>query len=281
MSRARLPVGEPPGADVLDAFGATHQPRLLAGGMGRTYRSGDLVLKPVDGPPGQHEWMCEVFDTWPAGDRVRVPRPVRTLDGAWSAHGWAAHRWVPGRTARCGEDPAAFRRTCDAFHDAVSGLARPDFLDARDDPWSHGDRVAFGEAEPVGPPEVLALLEPLLAATRPLALEPQVIHGDLGGNVLRAPGRPDAVIDWPPYFRPRDLALAIIATDAVAWEGAPERLLDAWADVPGWSQLMVRAVVCRVATRGRHEHLGWPTTDSVEKYADRRRPSVEMVLRRV
>ncbi|NUS49538.1 MAG: hypothetical protein HOQ22_00655 [Nocardioidaceae bacterium] len=73
-----------------------------------------------------------------------------------------------------------------------------------------------------------------------------MIHGDLGGKVLRAGGLPGAVIDWPPYHRPAGFALAIVAGDAVAWEGAPSSLLDDWADVPHWHQLLVRALVCRI-----------------------------------
>ena len=37
-----------PPAAVLDAFGVTGEPCLLEGGQGRTWRVGDLVVKPVD-----------------------------------------------------------------------------------------------------------------------------------------------------------------------------------------------------------------------------------------
>ena len=160
--------------------------------------------------------------------RRRGPRttsyacPSRSArEGGWSAHGWAAHRWLEGGTARAGDDPDRFRRTADAFHEVVAGLDRPAFLDHREDAWSFGDRVAFEGVAALGRPETLALLEPLLAALRPVETAAQVIHGDLGGNLLRAPGLADAVIDWPPYFRPRGFALAVTASDAVTWEGAP------------------------------------------------------------
>ena len=281
MSHAGLPSGPPPTRQVRAAFGASGEPQLLPGGMARTFRCGDVVLKPVDEPRALHDWVCEVYDDWPAPDVVRVPRPLRAPDGGWAFAGWAAHHWVPGRTARAAEAPAAFRRTCDAFHDVVADLPRPAFIDERDDPWAHGDRVAFAEADPDGPSEVLALLEPLLAARRPVELPSQLVHGDLSGNVLREPGLPDAVIDWPPYFRPRGFALAVVATDAVAWEGARASFLDAWTDVPQWPQLMLRALICRIATRGKHEQLGWPTTESVAAYAVARRPSVDLVLARL
>jgi uncharacterized protein (TIGR02569 family) len=269
-----------PSEAVLRAFGVRDEPVLLDGGQDRTFRAGGLVLKPVDDLPEQHDWLCETYVAWPAGDVVRVPEPVAADDGGWSAHGWAAHRWLEGETARAGEDPDGFRRTADAFHDAVAGLDRPAFLDQREDAWSFGDRVAFEGHAPVGRPGTLALLEPLLAALRPLEVPEQVVHGDLGGNVLRSPGRPDAVIDWPPYFRPRGFALAVTAADAITWEGAPASLLDRWADQPEWDQLLLRAVVYRIATRGHGEAAGSEVGGTAE-HVEACRPTVDLVLRRI
>ncbi len=42
----------------------------------------------------------------------------------------------------------------------------------------------------------------------------------------------------------------------------PLSILDAWSDVPEWDQLLLRAVICRGATRGRSESLGGPPTDA-------------------
>jgi uncharacterized protein (TIGR02569 family) len=265
---------------VVDAFGADGDPVLLEGGQRRTWRLGDVVLKPVDDPVEQHNWLCEVYDGWPAPDVVRVPQPLRAADGSWTAHGWAAHRWLEGRTLRAGDDVEGFRRTVDAFHEVVSGLDRPTFLDAREDAWSFGDRVAWDGAEPVGPPGTVGMVEALIAARQPVDARSQVIHGDIGGNVLRAPGLPDAVIDWPPYFRPRGFALAVVAGDAVCWEGAPASLLDRWAEVPEWDQLLVRALVYRIATHGYDEAHG-VTPVGGDAYVAARTPSVELVLRRL
>src|SRR5438552_43170 len=69
-------------------------------------------------------------------------------------------------------------------------------------------------------------LRSLLAALRPVRLPAQLIHGDLGGNVLLAAGEPPAVIDFSPYWRPAGLALAIAAVDALTWSGADPAILD-------------------------------------------------------
>ena len=279
MSRDPLITPAAPPEAVLRAFGVRDEPVLLEGGQGRTFRAGDVVLKPVDDLPEQHDWLCETYAAWPAHDVVRVPEPIGA-EGGWSAHGWAAHRWLEGGTARAGDDPDRFRRTADAFHEVVAGIDRPAFLDHREDAWSFGDRVAFEGVAALGRPETLALLEPLLAALRPVDTAAQVIHGDLGGNLLRAPGLADAVIDWPPYFRPRGFALAVTASDAVTWEGAPPSLLDRWADVPEWDQLLLRAVVYRVATRGHAEAAGAAAGGTAE-FVGACRPVVDLVLRRI
>ena len=134
-------------------------------------------------------WACQDVD---------VPRPLRAATG-WVVHGWGAQTWMPGSTAAVAEDPDWFRRVHVAFHRAVADLPRPGFLDTRDDVWSYGDRVAWEDAEPVGSAETRALQRRALDHLEPVDLSAQVVHGDLGGNVLRDADRA-TVIDWPPYW---------------------------------------------------------------------------------
>jgi uncharacterized protein (TIGR02569 family) len=245
-------VSPAPPPEVLEAFGATGSPVLLAGGMGRTWRAGDVVLKPVEDVV-EHAWVAEVYDAWP-DCAVRVPQPLRA-DGAWAYAGWGAHVFVPGEITRVRDDPAWFRAAFEAFHDVVAELPRPAFLDDRDDAWSYGDRVAWGEAAPSGAPATLRVLERAGGLMTPVDRPAQVVHGDLCVNMLRDGDRP-GVIDWPAYHRPRGWALAVVASDAIRWEGAPPSLLEAWGDDPDWTQLVLRALVYRLATRAWLEDTG-------------------------
>jgi uncharacterized protein (TIGR02569 family) len=241
-----------PSPEVLAAFDVSGSPRRLAGGQGRTWVVGDVVLKPVD-QEAEHAWVCEVYDGW-SSDAVDVPRPLRA-GGAWSTAGWGAQLRLPGRTARAGDDPDWFRAVHRAFHAAVAGCPRPGFLDSRDDAWSYGDRVAWDGEEPEGHEPTLELLARALGRLTPIEVPEQVVHGDLAGNVLRDGDRA-AVIDWPPYWRAPAWALAVVAGDAVCWEGADESLLDRWSTGDDWPQLLLRAVIYRLATRGRNEVRG-------------------------
>jgi len=249
-----------PPPEVLAAFGVSGSPRRLVGGMGRTWVVGDVVLKPIDHHP-EHAWVCEVYDGW-SSDAVGVPRPLRAGE-AWSADGWGAHVLVPGKTALAGDDRDWFRSVHEAFHEAVAGLPRPDFLDVRHDAWSYGDRLAWEGVAPMGEPRTISLIRRALDLMAPLDLASQVVHGDLAGNVLRDGDRA-AVIDWPPYWRPRAWALAVVATDAICWEGADPSLLDEWSDGPDWLQLVLRAAVFRMGTRAFNEAHGLAAVDEDE-----------------
>lgn len=270
-----------PSARALHAFGV-RQDRLrrLRGGQGHVWSDGRLVLKPV-GCAAEHSWVCEVYLRWDDDD-VRVPEPVlpQGAEGAgWAADGWGAHVFVPGRDTELPRELARVKEASDAFHRCVRDLPRPAFIATRDDPWAFGDRVAWEGAEPAGDAEHLAVIDRLRAHLAPVAAASQVIHGDILPNVLVADGSPPAVIDWPPYFRPAGLANAIAVTDAVTFRAAPMTLLDDWDSGEDWSQLLVRAILYRLATTGffasRDRLMG-----SLVTHLPRARPVIAAVLSR-
>lgn len=236
--------GDPP-ETVLDAFRATALPVPIAGGQGQTWRVGPIVLKPT-AMPAETAWRAEVLATLPESPDFRVARPVRSVDHRWAVDGWEAWEWVPGRPDPRRHDEVV--RAGLAFHQAIAHLPRPAFLDARDNPWAYADRVAWEELSVHASGRRLELLDPLLEARRPVGLTSQVVHGDLLGNVLFADGLPPAVIDWPPYWRPVPWASAVVVADALCWYGAPLSLLDRCTAVPDRYQMLVRALIFRIAT---------------------------------
>jgi uncharacterized protein (TIGR02569 family) len=105
--------------------------------------------------------------------------------------------------------------------------------------------VAWEEA-PIGDGELLTLLA---RARRAVRLPDQLVHGDLLGNVLFAEAVAPAVIDWSPYWRPASWGLAIAAADALCWHGAGVDVVRRWSHLPDWGQMLVRALIFRIATR--------------------------------
>ena len=251
-----------PGPEVLASFGASADPVPLPGGEGTAWRVGEVVLKPA-GDPRVARWTAGLYRDLAARREpgFRVPRPLGTAGGDWVAQdplagAWVAWQWLPGEPASwSGVSPfwpsliAASR----AFHAALAGRPAPPWLGRDGSQWTVGDQVAWGERDPgsvlaAAPGPLAAQLRSLLAALRPVRLPAQLIHGDLGGNVLFAPGQRPAVIDFSPYWRPAGLALAVAAVDALTWSGADPAILGDLADQPELDQLLARAHAGRLVT---------------------------------
>lgn len=278
-----------PGPHVLRAFGVHDRPlERLGGGRGRTWRAGDVVLRP-SGDRLEARWRSATLARLDHTAGFRTPRPVAATSGDWVVDaraaaagdaagagagtgvstgddGWEAWRWVDGRTDPTRVDDVIAAGA--AFHRAIAHLPRPDFLDHRDEPWSRADRMAWGgTALPDDP-----TLDRLAATFRPVTSPSQLVHGDLLGNVLFTPGEPPTVFDWAPYWRPAGLGAAIAAVDAVCWHGvAVGRLGVLGTGVPEWPQLLVRALAFRIATL--HLLDAWDADQTA-----RHRPVVDAVV---
>lgn len=214
----------------------------MPGGQGRSWRVGDVVLKPADRSADELEWEATALGRLtPSGFRVALPRRAR--DGRVVVDGWHATEYQPGERR-----PRSWAEILDAgaaFHRAVAGERRPAFVDRRTHRWAVADRVAWGEL-PVDPFLGLPLVAVLARAMRPLAAPSQLVHGDLGGNVLLADGLPPAIIDMTLYWRPAAYASAIVIVDALAWEDADEAIVALVRDVEGIDQHLIRALLFRL-----------------------------------
>ena len=230
-----------PPRSVLDAWGVSH-PQPLPGGQGQAFRAGPLVLKPTT-EPAQATWLAETLADVHAGGALRLTRPARSGTGRWVVDGWAAWHWLEGqpRPDRWDEVLDVSRR----FHRAVARVPWDPALVASHR-WAMADRVAWGELAADLPEAV----RPLLDRRRPVELPRQLVHGDLGGNVLFHDALAPAVIDVSPFWRPHGYADAIVVADAVAWQSAGDELVERLVRRQG-DQLLLRAVLFRVAADPR------------------------------
>lgn len=260
-----------PSRRALAAFGALEPPLQLAGGQGTAWRSGGVVLKPLDMALAEVAWQAEVLGSLVCDD-FRVARPLRADDGSLVVDGWCAWEAVEGRHehGRWAEIVAVGER----FHAAVASVPRPGLLDERVHPWAVGDRAAWGELPPADFVHVKHVPR-LLSAMRPLAARSQLVHGDLTGNVLFAAGLPPAVIDLAPYWRPPAFASAIVVADALVWEGADGSLLKAVAYVDDFPQYLLRALVYRAVTDRLFRLDAPPRPDDADPYL----PAVALACR--
>lgn len=217
----------------------------LEGGRGTVWRVGGVALKPLDVLPEELLWLDDVARKHSVGTELRLSLPVRSRSGNLVVNGWTAFPYLHG-----GHLPGRWMEIADVarqFATIFSAVERPAFIGMRTHAWARADRFAWGEenaALPVAAPHI----GELLSVRRPVSDAPGIIHGDLTGNVLFDSSLPPAVIDLTVYWRPVDYSVAVIAADAVCFEGAPLSLFETISPSRDFPQYLVRALLFRLVT---------------------------------
>jgi uncharacterized protein (TIGR02569 family) len=245
-----------PDVAVLEEFNCNGQLSRMPGGQGVAWRTGEIVLKPLDMPIGALAWLDERLAPLAQASSVRLSLPIRSRSGCLVVDGWTAFPFLPGshQPGRWLEVIAAG----EAFSRLVEHLPRPEFIQARGDEWARADRAAWGEEDIAGLADIPHISR-LLGALRPVAARSQLVHGDLTGNVLFHERASPAVIDLSLYWRPASYGSAIVAADAISFENAPDTLLRDADTTPEFVQCFARALIFRIATdclRGNEAALG-------------------------
>jgi uncharacterized protein (TIGR02569 family) len=263
--------GPEPSRQVLAGFGLSGPLTPLPGGQRRSWRAGSAVLKPADMDATAVAWQSQVLRAIDGHAAFRVSPPLPAEDGRWVVSGWTAWRWEPGH--RLPRHWPQIVRAGHHLHSALAGVPVPPWLADRTDAWAIGDRVAWGEVPAEHYSGVKHLAE-LAAALRPVSGVPQLVHGDLTGNVLFAADRPPLIIDLSPYRRPPQFAAAVVVADALVFEGAAPDVVDVLGDDPDAVQYLLRALIFRAVT----DHLARPElsrSDEDDPYL----PAVTLALR--
>ncbi len=234
-----------PEQPVLDAFGISGPLKNLEGGKGSAWLADGVVLKPLDLLPEELEWLDTRARERSQSGRLRLALPVRSAAGNLVEGGWVAYGYLPGvHTAGRWLEKASVAL---AFSGLFAGEPRPPFLDERDHAWAEADRFAWEETPALGGQDI-PYVPGLVAARKPVDGVPCIIHGYLTGNILEGPGGVPAVIDPTLYYRPVDHAVAIIAVDAVCFEGASLSLFESMSPGRGFPQYLLRALLFRIVT---------------------------------
>lgn len=234
---------------VRTAFGVKDvepQPVVWAGR--RAWYCGDVLVRPVP-DNAVAAWSAGVLDGLKV-EGLRLAQPVRSSDGRWVVGGWAASRFVPGNL-----EPRydAVIEAGMRLHAAMVGVRRPHVLDDRDDLLTRSAAGAFGERRLVLDSAAGGELYNQLAAARvPVRLASQVVHPELFGAVLFDDDGTPAVIDLVPFWRPMEWAAAVVVVDAIAWGGADAGLVQRWSHLDQWPQMLLRAVLHRLALHAQH-----------------------------
>lgn len=252
----------PPPLHVRAAFGAKEiEPELVEAGP--QWRCADIALRPVTNP-AEATWVAQTLGELDVPE-LRIGRPLRASDGRWVVGGWAAFRLVAGRPEpRYDEVVAASLR----LHKATVDLPVPRFLTARSDVFATADRAAAAtEDVQLNPARGGRLFDVLTGSRKPLGLRSQVVHGDLFGNVLFAGDSPPGIVDFVAYHRPAEWAAAVVVVDALAWGGADDGILRRWSHLAEWPQVLLHALLFRLAVHALHPHSTEQSLRGLERAA--------------
>lgn len=257
-----------PPQQVLQTFGLTAHPPIEMGEQGLGgWRVGEVVLSLVP-DHARAAWSATVREALYVPG-MRIARPVRASDGRYVVSGWRADSYIAGSPEPRHDEVLA---VADRLHQATTELPRPRFLVAPPAPpftdvdvFTAADRAAWEEvplrtARAAGMPEPATedaarsaeMVKTLATLRRGVQAEPQLVHGDLFGTVLFAGAAAPGITDLVPYWRPAAWASAVVVVDSLAWGGADEGLVDRWADLPEWPQMMLRATIFRLAVHALH-----------------------------
>lgn len=262
-------VVEPP-VHVRSTFGLRESVGVaLDGTWDGGWRYDDVVLAPV-ADNARAAWSAKIRESLDV-DGVRLARPVRSSDGRYVVSGWHAESFITGAPEPRYDEVVS---VCVRLHASTAGLERPRFLTqpvrppysdvdvfavADQSAWDEDPlRAARGHGMLVGVGEegerCLELITQLAALRRPVHTPEQVVHGDLYGTVLFAGAAAPGIVDFTPYWRPAPWAAAVVVVDAISWGGADAGLIGRWSVLPEWPQMLLRALMFRLAVHALHAH---------------------------
>jgi uncharacterized protein (TIGR02569 family) len=259
---------EPPPEHVLSAFGLSGvDPIPLGAAWEGGWRCGEVVLSMV-AENARAAWSARIRETLFV-DGVRLARPVRSTDGRYVVSGWRADTFVAGQPEpRHDEVVSAAVR----LHESTGKLERPRFLtQGPTAPWADvdvfiaADRAAWEEKPMQSVPAAartpspaadgqrsVELINQLAGLRRPTKSPNQLVDGDLYGTVLFAGAAAPGITDITPYWRPASWAAGVVVVDALSWGEADEGLIDRWNALPEWPQMLLRALMFRLAVHALH-----------------------------
>jgi hypothetical protein len=216
-----------PPPHVRSAFGADARLRHNRGGFGGVWSDGHIVLKRVDNVI-ETTVIAEVLESV-GFDGVRIPSPVRSRDGEVVVDGWAASTHLTGRRlarGRWADRVRASRAICEA----LAHLERPAYFDDLDHIWAHGARIAWGAEDWTAPDAWKSVTEDLREGAGTFCPPRQLIHGDIAGNTMTAPGLPLGIVDFSPTWESTLWSECMVVTDGLLWFDAPDDTVDVLTD---------------------------------------------------
>lgn len=262
-----------PDDNVLKQFNLQGDIEFLAGGEGRTFKVGQVVLKHINKDSEEYtNWIANLFSKTKE-QNFRIAKPIQNISGTWvTEDGWSAWEFLEGDHNFKNHIQVSIKAIV-SFHNALKDFSEHDFLKQDDNPFTRADKYAWGEKPEHIHSDLRDLVESLYSIRKPVeGLKDQIIHGDLNPeNILVSNSLPPAIIDIAPYWRPPEFALAIYAYWIAAWRDEKE-LLKYFQGFNEFNQMLVRAGIRMLLIMSEFDKV-----QELEKY----KKATEIILQRI
>lgn len=230
---------------VLKAFGINSSGKPLDGGQETSWKFGNIVLKPIEDEV-YYSFTAEVFNRLQPKE-YRISRPILSVNNKYVEDGYGATQFESGIDI----DTAVKEKLL------VSKYLHQDLKDLKlmtlpksNDPWTKANNVLWRNhlLPDYWDEKRRSFCEELLSKLLPIDAEHQLIHGDLGGNVLFHDNLKPLVIDFSPTIAPVEYADAIILCDSIAWAGVDIETINYLEPIEYHKPFIQHAVAFRVLT---------------------------------
>jgi len=187
----------------------------LEGGQNNSYRYGNIIVKKNDGDNVNIDFICIILSRINS-DRYRVAKPVLSINNRFIENGYIATFYEEGQHHYKNIEEAIY--ISDLFHKDIKHYSI-DLMKDVDTKWAIAMDILF-RIRDIPNYVDKENLETCLSMLNELELfndELQIIHGDIGGNILFHSKLPPCIIDFSPCIAPAKMANAIAITDYVTW----------------------------------------------------------------
>jgi len=234
---------------VLKAFGVSGKPVRFTGGQGTSYLVDNIVLKPTSNSI-EASWIANMYNNLNS-DKFRIAKPIRAKNNSWVFNKWTANKFIKGKHKE--GNYLEIIKVSKIFHKALLGIPKPAFLNNNNDAWGIADKIAWGELPVPKNRLTNEAFKKIFNNLNSNKLPNQIIHGDIGGNVLFDSKLVPTVIDFCPYWRPANFAIAITIIDGLVWQNAHKLIIDLCKDIKDFDQLLLRALARRICEYLEHQ----------------------------
>lgn len=245
--------------EILKKFNVSAVCQPLEGGQGRCFKCGDYVVKPID-DVRVYQYICQLITQLkPSG--YRLDQPLKSVNHQYVEDGYALTRFQRGveDDNRLSEKLMISHK----LHDALEKFDTCEFP-AFESPWENAHRIIWHNKP--WPSNLdknsISFIKTLLASCTTVKADYQVIHADLGGNILFDDDLPPLVIDMSPAVAPVAYADAIIICDSIAWAGQSLNALQLLGNKANYKPYVERAIIFRILTTLFFEHSTFETVQS-------------------